>query len=99
MMMRKMNEQLMRMAAHYRYLAIPRDIWHVLKDQPEVRSYSPDGIGRIGIIAITEQGEEPPSAEISIAPERFRVDAAKLSKIEKTIINNKKVRPDIEVRI
>lgn len=46
-----------------------------------------------------ERGEEPPLAEISIAPERFRVDAAKLGKIEKNLINNKKVRPDIEVRI
>ena len=79
MLMKKMNEQLLRMAAHYRYLAIPADIWDVLKDQPEVGSYSSDGIGRIGIISITDRGVELPSAEIVIAPERFRVDAAKLS--------------------
>ncbi len=99
MMMRKIHGELMRMPAHYRYLGIPRDIWDVLKEQPEMRFYSPDGIGRIGIISITDHGEEPPSAEIVIAPERFRVDATKLSKIEKNLINNKKVRPDIEVRI
>ena len=99
MMMKTMNQQLMRMAAHYRYLAIPGDIWDALKEEPEVSSYSSDGIGRIGIISITDQGEGPPSAEIVITPERFRVDAAKLTKVEKNLINNKRVRPDIEVRI
>jgi hypothetical protein len=99
MMMKTMNQQLMRMAAHYRYLAIPRDIWDALKEEPEVFSYSSDGIGRIGIISITDQREGLPSAEIVVTPERFRVDAAKLTKIEKNLINNKKVRPDIEVRI
>jgi len=99
MMMKTMNQQLMRMAAHYRYLAIPGDIWDALKEGPEVSSYSSDGIGRIGIISITDQGEGPPSAEIVITPERFRVDAAKLTKVEKNLINNKRVRPDIEVRI
>lgn len=94
-----MNQQLMRMAAHYRYLAIPRDIWDALKEEPEVFSYSSDGIGQIGIISITDQREGLPSAEIVVTPERFRVDAAKLTKIEKNLINNKKVRPDIEVRI
>ena len=99
MMMKTMNQQLMRMAAHYRYLAIPGDIWDALKEEPEVSSYSSDGIGRIGIISITDQREGLPSAEIVVTPERFRVDGAQLSKIEKNLINNKKVRPDIEVRI
>ncbi len=51
------------------------------------------------IITIKDRGEEPPIAELSITPERFRVDAVKLSKIERNLINNKKVRPDIKVRI
>ncbi len=61
--------------------------------------YSPDGIGRIGVIEIEERGEEAPVVELLIAPERFRVNAVTLGKIERNLINNKKVRPDIEVRI
>ena len=96
----EMCRQLMSLPAHYKYLAVPRGAWDYLVFEglkPVV--YSPDGIGRVGIIAITDQGEELPSAEIVIVPERFRVDATKLSRIEKNLINNKKVRPDIEVRI
>lgn len=90
--------QLMSLPAHYRYLAIEKNssdsIMGELGDL-----YSPDGIGRIGIITILDRGDDPPIAELWIAPERFRVDAAKLSKIEKDLINNKKIRPDIELRI
>ena len=96
--MGEIHREIMSLPSHYRYLAIDKDRWDsgmgYFGDL-----YSPDGIGRIGIISITDQGEGPPSAEIVIAPERFRVDAAKLTKIEKNLINNKKVRPDIEVRI
>src|SRR5271157_635743 len=97
--MKKTSGHLMSLPAHYRYLAIPHDSLCLLGGEIVPHLYSSDGIGRIGIIAITDRGEEPPTAEISIVPERFRVDAAKLSKIEKNLINNKKVRPDIEVRI
>ena len=97
--MKKTRGHLMSLPAHYRYLAIPHDSLSLLVGEIGPRLYSSDGIGRIGIIAITDRGEEPPTAEIAIPPERFRVDASKLSKIEKTLINNKKVRPDIEVRI
>ena len=94
----EIRRRLMSLPAHYRYLAIEKGSWDsVMGEIGDL--YSPDGIGRIGIISITDQGEDPPSAEIVIAPERFRVDGAKLSKIEKNLINNKKVRPDIEVRI
>ena len=89
----------MSLPAHYRYLAVPQSSCDTILGELRPLLYSPDGIGRIGIISITDREEEPPSAEIVISPERFRVDATKLSKIEKNLINNKKVRPDIEVRI
>lgn len=96
---KKVEKELGSIPAHYRYIAIPYDSWDLLAGELGSHLYSRDGIGRIGIISITDRGEESPSAEIVIAPERFRVEAAKLSKIEKNLINNKKVRPDIEVRI
>lgn len=95
----EIHKHIMSLPAHYRYLAVPQSSCDLVLKAMKPRLYSPDGIGRIGIISITDQGEELPSAEIVIAPERFRVDAAKLTKIEKNLINNKKVRPDIEVRI
>jgi hypothetical protein len=91
--------QLLAMPAHYKYLAIPRLSWRFLNTILVPMLLSADGIGKIGIIEIVARGEEPSTAELLILPERFRVDAAKLTKIEKTLINNKKVRPDIEVRI
>jgi hypothetical protein len=95
----EIRRQLMSLPAHYKYLAVSQSDCDLVLTEMEPRLYSPDGIGRIGIISITDQGEKLPRAEIVITPERFRVDAAKLSKIEKNLINNKKVRPDIEVRI
>ncbi len=95
--MKEIHARIMSLPAHYRYLAIPQGIRDVLVEELGDLLYSPDGIGRIGIIAITDRGEEPPTAEISIAPERFRVDAAKLRNIESKLLA--KVRPDIGVRI
>jgi hypothetical protein len=88
---------LMLMPVHFKYLAIPQRSWDLLAGELGSLLYSPDGIGRIGIIVITDRGENPPTAELSIAPERFRVDPVKLRNIEKKLLE--KVRPDIEVRI
>lgn len=97
---REIHRHLMSLPAHYRYLAIPQSSLEMVIGELGPILYSPDGIGRIGIITIIDRGADPPVAELSsITAERFRVDATKLSKIEKTLINNKKVRPDIEVRI
>jgi hypothetical protein len=89
--------QLMALPAHYRYLVIPHSSWDLVMGELGPLLYSPDGIGRVGIITITDRGEDPPTAELSIAPERFRVDAVKLGNVEKKLLQ--KVRPDIEVRI
>ena len=94
--MNNRRNSLMSLPAHYRYLAIPYDRFSLfVAESPSL--YSPDGIGRLGVIAVTEHGEELPVAEVAIAPERFRVDPAKLRNIEKKLLE--KVRPDIEVRI
>lgn len=89
----------MSLPAHYKCLAVSQSDCDLVLREMEPCLYSPDGIGRIGIISITDQREGLPSAEIVVTPERFRVDGPQLSKIEKNLINNKKVRPDIEVRI
>ena len=94
---RETVDRLMSLAAHYRYLAIPHESWDLVMGEVGPLLYSPDGIGRLGIITITDQGLNAPTVELSIAPERFRVDATKLRNIETKFLA--KVRPDIEVRI
>ena len=93
----ELRDHLMSLPAHYRYLAIPRASWDLVTGEFGPLLYSPDGIGRLGIITIADRGENPPTAELSIAPERFRVDPVKLGNVEKKLLQ--KVRPDIEVRI
>jgi hypothetical protein len=94
---REMRDHLMSLPAHYRYLAIPHSSWDIVMKELGPLLYSADGIGRVGIITITDRGQDPPTAELSIAPERFRVDAVKLGNVEKKLLQ--KIRPDIEVRI
>lgn len=82
---------------HFKYLAVPRDRWYDAYLDPLPKLYSADGIGRTGIIAITERGEESPLVEVVVQPERFRVDPESLRLAEKKVID--KIRPDIEVRV
>lgn len=92
------HSRLMSMPAHYRYLAIPVDSYDIALNTLVQHGLFPvDGIGRLGIIVITEKGEGPPIAEMDMPPERFRVDPAKLKAIETKLLA--KSRPDIEVRI
>jgi len=92
------HRQLMSMPAHYRYLAIPAESFELtLGELVHFGLFPEDGIGRLGVITIREKGEESPTAEITVNPERFRVDPAKLKAIETKLLA--KSRPDIEVRI
>jgi len=95
---RSAHRQLMSMPAHFRYLAVPAGSFDVLQaDLSELGLYAHDGIGRLGIITITEKGTASPTAEIAFTPERFRLDPAKLKAIETKLLA--KSRPDIDVRI
>jgi hypothetical protein len=88
----------MSMPAHFRYLAISGANFDLLlADLSNLGLYAEDGIGRLGLITIAEKGANPPVAEVALAPERFRVDPAKLKAIENRLLA--KSRPDIEVRI
>jgi len=92
------HRHLMSMPAHYRYLAVPFEcLDRVLGELGHSGLFPEDGIGRLGVISITEKGQESPTAEMVFAPERFRVDPAKLRAIETKLLA--KSRPDIEVRI
>jgi hypothetical protein len=96
--LRKIHHQLMSMPAHYRYLAIPAESFDLaIGELGHFGLFPKDGIGRLGVITIREKGEESPTAEMAVVPERFRVDPVKLKAIETKLLA--KSRPDIEVRI
>ena len=93
------HRRLMSMPAHYRYLAIPADSYEVaFNTLVQHGLFRADGIGRLGIISDRGKGRRiPTDCEMRYAPERFRVDPAKLKAIETKLLA--KSRPDIEVRI
>lgn len=94
---KRSHRALTSMPAHFRYIAIQTSHLDRLQSDLSRQLYAPDGIGRIGIIAITEKGLNVPTAELVLTPERFRVEPAKLKAIETKLLS--KSRPDIEVRI
>ena len=81
--------------AHYRYIALLKSE-SLLRLLPKLELFSPDGIGRTGILLISEQADAPPGIEIAIRPERYRVSASAMQQVEKFLTRN---RPDMEVRI
>jgi hypothetical protein len=94
----RIHHQLMSMPAHYRYLAIPvKSFGMVFGELGRLGLFPEDGIGRLGILLIAEREGGSPTAEMSVVPERFRLDPAKLKTIETKLLA--KSRPDIEVRI
>lgn len=91
------HSELMALPAHYRYLAISIDHRDNLFGYLGPRIYSPDGIGRIGLITLSHNGgDELPGVTLEIAPERFRVDPKKVMAIDKVL---GRAKPDMEVRI
>jgi hypothetical protein len=96
--LKRIHRQLMSMPAHYRYLAIPVESFNLaFGELARFGLFPEDGIGRLGIILIREKGQESPVAEMTVVPERFRVEPAKLKAIETKLLA--KSRPDIEVRV
>lgn len=95
---RSARRQLMSMSAHFRYLAVSVENFEMLHGElSNLGLYAEDGIGRLGIVTMAEKGAASPVAAISLAPERFRMDPAKLKAIETRLLA--KSRPDIEVAI
>lgn len=78
--------------AHFKYLAVDRRSLDTVSQQ---QLFAKDGIGRVGIIEITEKPSSPPEARIVIAAERFRLEHNWIKKFDAF---QKKTQPDIEIR-
>ncbi len=81
--------------AHYRYLALP-SMPKLVALLPRLQLFSSDGIGRVGILLVSEPELGLPRVELAVQPERYRVPATAMQKIDKFLAN---ARPDIETRI
>jgi hypothetical protein len=93
MVMRLYVEMVKTLPAHYKYLAIPRNITNI---EADLRLFSADGIGRVGIFLISESSDQAPTVELAIKPERFRIDASELAQIERFL---SRAKPDMYVRL
>lgn len=88
-------KQLSDVPAHFRYLVLP--------NTPKARSlreknvlFAPDGIGRVGILLLSQEGNAVPRVELLVEPERFRLDISNAERIERYLSRSK---PDMFVRI
>jgi hypothetical protein len=64
---------LMQIPAHFKYLAIFDDNNYPLD---ESSLYALDGMGRVGVIEVKEDGAGDLAAKLRVRPERFRFDAS-----------------------
>jgi len=83
-----------KLPAHYKYLAIPKGMTNVLHD-PNL-FFSADGIGRVGILIISESIDLSPTIELAVKPERFRLPSDELAQVERYL---DRAKPDMFVRV
>lgn len=80
--------------AHYKYLAIPKGMTNIAHD-PNL-FFSADGIGRVGLLVISESVDHLPTVELAIKPERFRLPSDELAQVERYL---DRAKPDMFVRV
>ncbi len=86
--------RLLGIPAHFRYLALFDNSKNVRPRGDML--YSPDGMGRIGIIEVKEDAMGNLSAEMAVRPERFKLDSSVFKTIDRftaTHPANLEVRP------
>jgi hypothetical protein len=80
--------------AHFKYLAIPKGITNIAHD-PHL-FFAADGIGRVGVLVISESMDLSPTVELAIKPERFRLPSDELAQVERYL---DRAKPDMFVRV
>jgi len=85
---------LMPIPAHHKYVACFENT--ALQQINESRLYAPDGLGRVGIIVISEHPEDKSlHARLYIAPERFRLESKIWKDVDVFLASSV---PDVEIR-
>jgi hypothetical protein len=81
--------------AHYKYLAVNQSSVSLTLWDTSI-AFSSDGIGRIGLLLITEHDGGAPTVQLAIKPERFRLPAGDATRVERFL---DRAKPDMFVRI
>lgn len=85
---------LMSIPAHYKYVAVFENV--ALQRIDESRLYTPNGIGRVGIISVVERPEDRSlRPRLMVAPERFRLDDRYWKEVDAFLASS---APDVEIR-
>jgi hypothetical protein len=93
MQMRLYVEVAKNLPSHFKYLAVPK---HITNINADLRLFSADGIGRVGVLLIGEADDGGPVVELAVKPERFRMDAGELAHMERFL---GRAKPDMYVRV
>jgi hypothetical protein len=91
--MKTFIDQIKKVPAHYKYLALNKNPTSFLIG---AQLFSPDGIGRVGLLFLSESDDVYPTVELAIKPERFRMNASELTQIERFL---SRAHPDMFVRV
>lgn len=91
----RLVEQVKKYPAHFKYIAIPQPA-NPARLSAHAKLFAKNGIGRVGIIFLEQNGGDLPKVTLFSPAERFQVDGNTMEKLERTLTKQK---PDIEVRI
>lgn len=88
-------EEVKTLPAHYKYLAVNKNsVSLTLGDGP--LTFSPDGIGRVGLLLIEETQDALLRVELVVRPERFRLEPKVAARVERFL---ERATPDMFVRV
>lgn len=88
-------DKLKQMPAHFKYLALP--VHPAIQRLTQSQAlFASDGLGRIGLLKLVESDDGPPTVELLVKPERFRMAQSDLIKVEKVLTRS---HPDMFVRV
>ena len=88
-------ERLKQLPTHYKYLAFSKN-GLALSRLSASATFASDGIGRIGVLFLSETDGAAPVVELAVSPERFKVSSDKLARVERFL---EKTKPDMYVRL
>jgi hypothetical protein len=81
--------------SHFKYLVLPVHP-AIIRLQSGQGLFSSDGIGRIGILELIESESEPPTVQLAVKAERFKVAPTEMAKVERLLDRSS---PDMFVRV
>lgn len=92
---RALIEEVKNVPAHFKYLTVNKNSVSLTLGDGSLM-FSPDGIGRVGLLMIEETQDALLSVELAVKPERFRLPPTDAARVERFL---DRAKPDMFVRI